>query len=72
MNENNESEVREYLRHTPKCGECRYWHQDGKAGDCRRHPPVVIYDYRDFTKDTVFPETFGTEWCGEFEHAPKQ
>lgn len=52
-----------------KCKHCRFWQPDGKAGDCRRHPPVIIWGRGEFEDavETKFPETFPDEWCGEAE-----
>jgi uncharacterized protein YbaR (Trm112 family) len=51
------------------CKDCRYWDPKGKAGECRRHCPVIIWGRGEHEDDiqTVFPETYGSEWCGEAE-----
>ncbi len=57
-----------------KCKDCKFWEPKGKAGECHRHTPQIIWgrgEHEDAI-ETVFPETGGSEWCGEFEHAPKQ
>lgn len=54
-----------------KCKDCRFWQQDKKAGDCRRHPPrIIVFSDEEGDYETRFPETFPTEWCGEFQ--PKE
>lgn len=46
------------------CKTCLFWActNDGKLGDCRRHPPVASEHY-----PSVFPVTPGEQWCGEYQ-----
>lgn len=53
------------------CGLCRFWKktydvletdmQETHWGECHRNPPVP------FGKETYFPTTKSTNWCGEFK-----
>jgi hypothetical protein len=49
-----------------KCEYCKFWLPDstGSEGLCHRYPPkLIVGEERNFF---VFPETYSTEWCGEF------
>lgn len=46
------------------CRNCRHWlNEDGKRGVCYRYPPVV---------GNMRPDTETSDWCGEFEHEPRE
>jgi NADH:ubiquinone oxidoreductase subunit B-like Fe-S oxidoreductase len=62
------------------CAGCRFWlhtgdDDDDRMGDCRRHAPraalqAQVADDRldDWDENyALWPLTFGTEWCGEWE-----
>ena len=50
-----------------RCDGCSVWDREGTTGVgfCRRHAPLVA---RVTAKEieTVWPETFAEDWCGEF------
>jgi hypothetical protein len=52
------------------CGSCAYWDplsiNEGDLGYCRRHAPLVG-KMRNETFQTVWPETFDDDWCGEHQ-----
>ena len=35
-----------------KCGECKYWVEQGIAGECHRYPAILV--------------KYAVHWCGEF------
>jgi len=41
------------------CASCRFYRTKGRAGECRRFPPVPGFG------DFLFPITLETSWCGE-------
>lgn len=43
------------------CASCRFYRTKGKAGECRRFPPVPGFG------DFLFPITHETMWCGEHQ-----
>jgi hypothetical protein len=61
------------------CLTCQFWERkcfvvgtdrpnEDSISECRRHPPTVIgYDYDNMMTETVFPETEGAYWCGEWQ-----
>ena len=57
---------------TTKCKNCINWKsvKDGEhAGECRAHPPAVVADTVAKVWETVWPETYPNEWCGEGKEA---
>lgn len=58
------------------CENCRYWDDESmlvrKAGMCRKHPPTIVDgfliagDYTSVVKASVYPETYPTDWCGDW------
>jgi len=55
---------------TDTCATCTYWNAKASdTGDCRRQPPQAIsFEVDSETKfETRFPETAGSDWCGEFK-----
>jgi hypothetical protein len=68
---------------TPRCDDCRFWlgdsNEEGSAGECRRHAPRPLLEkdldeepFEDTARQTVWPITFGSEWCGDFGPPPVQ
>lgn len=58
---------------TPQCSKCRCYRpldEAGEAGECRRHPPVVVWD--DASEDvlSVFPLVDHDEYC--FDGVPTE
>ena len=57
-----------------RCAECKHWNAlrnpDGQArGECRLRAPAELQPGR--THDWgVWPETYGTDWCGEAVERP--
>lgn len=60
------------------CAGCDFWlrKNEGRAGECRRFPPQVIYPidkpdpgYRP-RPEHYFPVSLEHHWCGEFEERP--
>lgn len=50
----------------PTCGNCRYYvARDKGAGQCRRHPPQIVYVAILSERQSRFPTTKETDWCGE-------
>lgn len=55
------------------CENCKFWGLDGKipaTGYCRRYAPrpEVIPPIEEIgSRDTVWPRTKDSEWCGEWE-----
>ena len=47
------------------CGKCCYWQRTAEEayGECHRHAPHPIADA---ISDAFWPDTFATDWCGEF------
>jgi hypothetical protein len=55
---------------TDTCQKCAYWNaQSVDNGECRRHSPQSIsFKLDSETKfETRFPNTVGSDWCGEFK-----
>ncbi len=55
---------------TGTCVKCAYWNsQASDSGECRRQPPQAIsFKVDSETKfETRFPQTTGSDWCGEFK-----
>ena len=56
----------------PNCCNCRYWYQ--YAQECRRRAPTPE-NRDDYVEKEVltpqWPETGGSDWCGEFEVADR-
>ena len=60
------------------CSTCRHWANapDESTGGCRRYPPVphvvptVAEDGPSFGAVSVWPETDGDDWCGEWRANP--
>jgi hypothetical protein len=55
------------------CANCRHWlHEKDATGQCRRHPPVVVYMPvgRNHVYKSEFPHTAPTDWCGEWASLP--
>jgi len=51
------------------CETCKFWQRVERAGECRRHTPVIIWgrgEHEDAI-ETHWPETFASEWYGEYE-----
>ena len=50
------------------CADCKFYQNlgEGRAGECRRYPPVRRFD--ELTQRTIsqFPSTEPNDWCGEF------
>jgi hypothetical protein len=49
-----------------KCEYCKFWCKSdySEFGFCQRYPPsLVVGDEQNYF---VFPETYSTDWCGEF------
>jgi hypothetical protein len=70
-------------KHTPPtCSTCRFAniaYTDGndqaRGVTCRAHPPVVVVtgghgDYNTDAPITVWPDVFGSDWCGEHQPVP--
>jgi hypothetical protein len=68
-----------------RCDRCRFWdtsaHQeepDVAMRPCKRFPPLLVQtEWADAQTNAtgnpsggVWPETFGHDWCGEFEPIP--
>lgn len=55
------------------CENCLYWAKVGlsQKGECKRHSPQVIGipldHYGSIKVKSYFPETFQSEWCGEWK-----
>ncbi len=61
-----------------KCRYCLYWHsrlpaaidpKDDSIGECRLNPPIYSQpaDARRLgEKKGAWPETYGSDWCGQF------
>lgn len=48
------------------CERCRHWNAIGADyGECRRFPPQCLR-HHDGGFDSVFPEVFNNQLCGEF------
>lgn len=45
----------------PTCAGCFFYRTKGRAGECRRFPPVPGFG------DFLFPITHETSWCGEHQ-----
>lgn len=57
---------------SPSCETCRFWGQrHPDRGDCQRHAPVASprprMDGLGVTVDTVWPQTWSNQWCGDYE-----
>lgn len=57
-----------------KCRDCRFFHDTTvlgssiRKGECRRRAPVLVgLDGRPPQPWGAFPETYPTDFCGEFE-----
>lgn len=63
-----------------RCENCRFWcYSDGNDGMilgwCRRYPPSIVADQMPSVESDhytnpytgIFPETSGTDWCGEWQ-----
>lgn len=53
------------------CGTCIYWHHGNDAGECRRHPPVVLnktpnFMGADLRACCIWPVTASDDWCGDW------
>jgi hypothetical protein len=55
-----------------RCGDCRWWKDEGDSGECRRYPPVKLagtwgsHLFLVNTTSTHWPQTESTDFCGEF------
>lgn len=63
------------------CKNCKFWleikdNDPGvEAGECRRFPPQLIGFKAQMANGLyqgIFPETWGSEWCGEFAWTMKE
>lgn len=63
--------------HTGQCCTCTHWDADRRSddvsaqGQCRAHPPRVIYvppkdRALDHPFESEWPWTMGADWCGEW------
>lgn len=56
------------------CGACLFWqstNEDLSTGLCRRMAPRVFFVKEDQKSlETMWPVTYGDDWCGEYE--PKE
>ena len=52
-----------------ECGWCRFWLTsiEGEYSQCRRYPPTFVNE----ENQGLWPETFITDWCGEFSPEPE-
>lgn len=57
-----------------ECLSCRYWRGERDPhpwqGDCVRHAPGFGGGRTDALR--VWPETFHTDWCGDYERAAQE
>ena len=57
------------------CHNCRHWREDTDApaderdGQCRAHPPAVLWDAEDAAIFAAWPPTGAADCCGD--HAPR-
>lgn len=51
-----------------KCSGCHFWLEiHDERGNCRRKPPVVLWNEDDSEAVTEWPVVFASQWCGEYK-----
>lgn len=54
-----------------QCNNCLFFKKftDGSSGSCRRFVPTVLMT--NVGRQTVWPEVYINDWCGEYEQRSK-
>lgn len=52
------------------CDNCRFSMERSRGVECHRFPPTRFGDGHSVR--TMWPEVYGSDWCGEFAPVPPQ